>query len=97
MLNPNATIVFMELYNPLPPENQFYPLADQLLPNWNLKIYETANQYSVSIVVETTKVINGENLQNLSPDGVHPNSTGYMALSEQMIYQFKHQYRKQPV
>ncbi|MFC0274913.1 GDSL-type esterase/lipase family protein [Metabacillus herbersteinensis] len=97
MLNSNATIVFLELYNPLSPDDQVYPLADKLLPNWNLKIYEVANQYSSSIVVETTKVINRENLQNLSPDSVHPNSVGYMAISKQIIYQFKHQYRKKAV
>ncbi|NRD77895.1 hypothetical protein HPT25_10925 [Bacillus sp. BRMEA1] len=96
-LNPNATIVFLELYNPLSPDNHVYQLADQLLPKWNLKIYEVADQFPLSIVVETTKVINGEKRQNLSPDGVHPNSAGYTAISEQMIYQFKHQYRKQSV
>jgi lysophospholipase L1-like esterase len=96
-LNPNATIVFLELYNPLSPNDQVYQLADQLLPKWNVKIYEVANQYPLSMVVETTKVINGEQRQNLAPDGVHPNSSGYTAISEQMIYQFKHQYRKQSV
>lgn len=94
-LNPSATIVLLELYNPLPPENPFYSLADQLLPNWNLKIYEIAKNHSSSIVIETTKVINGENLQNLASDGVHPNSTGYAAISEQMILQFKSQYKKE--
>lgn len=97
MLNSNATIVFLELYNPLSLDDEVYPLADKLLPNWNLNIYEVANQYSSSIVVETTKVINGENLQNLSSDGVHPNSEGYTEISKQMIYQFKHQYRKDAV
>lgn len=93
-LNPNTTIVFLELYNPLPPSNQMYKLADQLLPKWNLKIYEVANLYASSLVVETTKVINGEKQQNLSSDGVHPNSAGYTAISEQMLYQFKHENRK---
>ncbi|MCH6266843.1 GDSL-type esterase/lipase family protein [Neobacillus citreus] len=92
-VNPGATIVFLELYNPLSPSDKLYPLADQLLPKWNLKLYETANQYSPSLVIETTKVINGERPENLSPDGVHPNSNGYSAISELMIYQFKHQYR----
>ncbi|MBS4211267.1 MULTISPECIES: GDSL-type esterase/lipase family protein [Neobacillus] len=92
-VNPDATIVFLELYNPLSPSDKLYPLADQLLPKWNLKLYETANQYSPSLVIETTKVINGERPENLSPDGVHPNSNGYSAISELMIYQFKHQYR----
>lgn len=96
-LNPKATIVFLELYNPLSPSDQYYSVADKLLPKWNLNIYETANRYSSSIVVETTKVINGEKLNNISPDGVHPNSAGYTAISEQMIYQFKHQFRKESV
>lgn len=96
-LNPKATIVYLELYNPLTPTNEFYPLADKLLPNWNLNIYEVANQYPTSVVVETTKVINGKNLNNLSADGVHPNSAGYSAISDQMIYQLRHQYRKNSI
>jgi lysophospholipase L1-like esterase len=96
-LNPKATIVFLELYNPLPPSDQIYSLADKLLPNWNLQIYKVAARYPSSIVVETTNVINGEKPKNLSPDGVHPNSAGYTAISKQMIYQFKHQYRKEVV
>jgi len=93
-LNPNATVVLLELYNPLSPDNQMYALADKLLPKWNVHIYETSNRLPSSIVIETTKVINGEHLQNLSVDGVHPNLAGYTAISEQMMYQFKHQYRK---
>ncbi|WP_342430774.1 GDSL-type esterase/lipase family protein [Neobacillus sp. FSL H8-0543] len=97
MLNANATIVFLELYNPFSLTDQVYPLADKLLPKWNLLVYEIANNYSSTLVVETTKVINGENLNNLSQDGVHPNSEGYMAISEQLIFQLTHQYRKEDV
>jgi len=68
-----------------------------MLPKWNLNIYKVAHKAPGSIVVETTKVINGDHLQNLSPDGVHPNFAGYSAISEQMIYQFKHQLRKTSV
>ncbi|HYK74010.1 MAG TPA: GDSL-type esterase/lipase family protein [Pseudoneobacillus sp.] len=96
-VNPNATLVFLELYNPLSTSEKLYSIAEKLLPNWNLKIYEVANQYASSVVVETTKVINGDHLQNLSPDGVHPNSSGYLAISDQIIYQLKKQYRKKAV
>lgn len=96
-INPKATIIFMELYNPLPSDHPFYSLADKLLPSWNLKIYQIARQNLPSLVVQTTKVINGGKLENLSSDGIHPNSAGYTAISEQMIYQFKHQYRKEAV
>ena len=93
-LNPKATIVLLELYNPLPPDNQLYPMADKMLPKWNLNIYMVASGLQSSLVVETTKVINGKHLQNLSPDGVHPNHAGYSAISEQMISQFAHEFRK---
>lgn len=93
-VNPDATIVFLELYNPLKPSDQVYPIADQLLPNWNLEIYKIAEQYPSSLVVETTKVMNGKKTEYLSADGVHPNSAGYTAISKLMIYQFEHQYRK---
>ncbi|KZR58831.1 GDSL-type esterase/lipase family protein [Pseudobacillus badius] len=87
--NPSATIVFLEMYNPLKQNHNLYKVADQLLPKWNVKIYETARQYEHSIVLETTKVINSQHLQYLSSDGVHPNALGYEALSKQMLKQLK--------
>jgi lysophospholipase L1-like esterase len=96
-LNSDATIVLLELYNPLPADHQMYTLADQLLPKWNLKIYEVSQQIPASLVVETTKVINSQNPQNLSADGVHPNVSGYAAITEQMLHQFKREYRRQAV
>ncbi|MEK4029532.1 MULTISPECIES: GDSL-type esterase/lipase family protein [Bacillaceae] len=87
--NPSATIVFLEMYNPLNPDHELYKVADQLLPKWNVKIYEVARHYNHSIVLETTKVLNGHHLQYLSSDGVHPNSLGYEALSKQMLKQLK--------
>ncbi|KMY54232.1 hypothetical protein AC623_10045 [Bacillus sp. FJAT-27231] len=87
--NPSAAIVFLEMYNPLKPSHDLYKVADQLLPKWNVKIYEVAHKYNHSIVLETTKVINGHHLQYLAPDGVHPNALGYEALSKQMLEQLK--------
>ncbi|MBM7649187.1 lysophospholipase L1-like esterase [Bacillus ectoiniformans] len=88
-LNPNATIVLLELYNPLKQKNELYTLANQLLPKWNVNIYEVAEKLDMAIVVETTKVINSEHLQYLSSDGVHPNAMGYEAISKQILNQLK--------
>lgn len=96
-LNPTATIVFLELYNPMPADHQFYSLADKLLPKWNIKIYEVAKETPSSVVVQTTNVINSDNLQHLSTDGVHPNPTGYTAISQQMLEQFQTQYKPEAV
>ncbi|WP_157796211.1 GDSL-type esterase/lipase family protein [Bacillus xiapuensis] len=87
--NQEATIIFLEMYNPLKQSHELYSVADQLLPKWNVKIYELANSLEYTLVMETTKVINSSQLQYLSPDGVHPNSLGYKALSQQMIEQLK--------
>jgi lysophospholipase L1-like esterase len=96
-LNPSATIVFLELYNPMPADHQFYSLADKLLPKWNINIYEVAKETPSSVVVQTTNVINSENLQHLSSDGVHPNHLGYTAISQQMLEQFQTQYKPEAV
>ena len=96
-LNPKAIVVLLELYNPLEPGSELYSLADQLLPKWNVKVYEAASRFSSSIVIETTKVINGKHLQYLSEDGVHPNALGYDAISKQMLQQFQNQSVGKPV
>ncbi|RSD25575.1 GDSL-type esterase/lipase family protein [Mesobacillus subterraneus] len=96
-LNPSATIVLLELYNPMPADHQFYSLADKLLPKWNLKIYEVAKATPSSIVVQTTNVINSNNLHYLSPDGVHPNPIGNTAISAQMLEQFQQQHKADAV
>jgi lysophospholipase L1-like esterase len=96
-LNPSATVVFLELYNPMPSDHQFYSLADKLLPKWNIKIYEVAKDTPSSVVVQTTKVINSDNLENLASDGVHPSASGYSAISEQMLNQLSTQYREDAV
>lgn len=95
-LNPTATIIFLELYNPMPADHQFYSLADKLLPKWNLLIYEAAKETTSSIVVQTTNVINSDNLEFLSSDGVHPNLSGNTAISAQMLEHFK-QYKADAV
>lgn len=87
--NPQATVVFLELYNPLNPEASYYSVADKLLPKWNVNIYRTAEKIPTAIVVETSHVINGDNLGNLSPDGVHPNSSGYKAIAMEIIDHFR--------
>ncbi|WP_203362549.1 GDSL-type esterase/lipase family protein [Bacillus sp. REN10] len=87
--NEEATIVFLEMYNPLEQNHEFYAVADQLLPKWNVKIYELANSLDYSLVMQTTKVINSQHQQYLSADGVHPNSLGYAALSKQMLKQLR--------
>ncbi|MBM4762686.1 GDSL-type esterase/lipase family protein [Bacillus sp. B15-48] len=96
-INPNVTIVLLELYNPLPAEHQLARVAESLLSKWNIKIYEIAKETPSSLVVQTTKVINSKNQQNLSQDGVHPNPAGYAAITKQLLKQFSKEFRRQAV
>lgn len=96
-INPHATIVLLELYNPLPVDHKFTELAESLLPKWNIKIYEVAKDLPSTLVIQTTKVINSKNQQNVADDGVHPNSAGYVAITEQMLRQFSKEFRREAI
>ncbi len=84
-LNPEATVLLLELYNPLDQKADLYTVADKFLPKWNVKLYQLAEELDYAVVVDTTAVINGEQPQNLSYDGVHPSGLGYSAIAEQML------------
>ncbi|WP_071459634.1 SGNH/GDSL hydrolase family protein [Bacillus massilinigeriensis] len=87
-LNPQVTIVLLELYNPLPIDHTFYSLSDKLLPKWNLRLYQFAQNFNHSVVVQTTKVINSSHPDHLSVDRVHPSQDGHIAISQQALEQF---------
>lgn len=88
-LNPKATVLLLELYNPLDREFELYTLADRFLPKWNVQLYELASKLDYAVVVDTTEVINSEQPQNLSDDGIHPSELGYHAIAEQMLNQLE--------
>jgi lysophospholipase L1-like esterase len=87
-INPNAPIFLLELYNPLNPDDALYKIADSLLPQWNVALYQTAAKYKPLVVVETTHVLNGKHRERLAPDGVHPSVSGYQAITNQFMKQF---------
>ncbi|MCI2253356.1 GDSL-type esterase/lipase family protein [Domibacillus sp. PGB-M46] len=92
-LNPEATVLLLELYNPLDKEFELYSMADRLLPRWNLQFYELAAKHDYAVVVDTTEVINSETPQNVSDDGIHPNEFGYHAIADQMLFQLQQEVR----
>ncbi|WP_050181671.1 SGNH/GDSL hydrolase family protein [Domibacillus robiginosus] len=92
-LNPEATVLLLELYNPFHKEFEFYTMADRFLPRWNLQFYELAAKYDYAVVVDTTEVINSETPQNVSDDGVHPSKLGYHAIADQMLVQLQQEVR----
>ncbi|WP_046179795.1 GDSL-type esterase/lipase family protein [Domibacillus tundrae] len=92
-LNPDATVLLLELYNPLEKEFELYTLADRFLPRWNVQFYELAAEHDYAVVVDTAEVINSEMPQNLSDDGIHPSELGYHAIADQMLNQLQRETR----
>lgn len=83
--NPNATIVLLDLYNPVNPNSNLYSSANQLLPQWNVIFYQLADKDDHIAVIETTNAIKGGNEGYISSDGVHPTPKGYEAISKQVM------------
>ncbi|WP_046175269.1 SGNH/GDSL hydrolase family protein [Domibacillus indicus] len=92
-LNPEATVLLLELYNPLDKDFELYTLASRFLPRWNVQFYEMASNYDNAVVVDTTEVINSEKPQNLSDDGIHPSALGYHAIANQMLNELQQKTR----
>ncbi|OXS78332.1 SGNH/GDSL hydrolase family protein [Domibacillus enclensis] len=92
-LNPEATVLLLELYNPLDKDFELYSLADRFLPRWNVQFYELAASHDYAVVVDTTDVINSESPENVSEDGIHPSELGYHAIADQMLSQLQRQTR----
>ena len=93
MFNPEATVLLLELYNPLDKDFELYSLADRFLPRWNVQFYELAASHDYAVVVDTTDVINSELPENVSEDGIHPSELGYHAIADQMLSQLQRQTR----
>jgi lysophospholipase L1-like esterase len=92
--NPDASIVLLELYSPVEPEDKFYSMSNQLLPQWNVVLYKLMDQYDSLMVVETSNVIDGQNGELVSKDGFHPSPEGYEAINEQIMTQMDNEVKE---
>lgn len=93
-INPDATILLLELYNPLDPGFELHAAADQFLPKWNVKLYQQVSHLDYAVVISTTKVINSDKPQNVASDGIHPSARGHRAIAKQMMTELETTRRK---
>jgi lysophospholipase L1-like esterase len=72
-LNPNALIVFNNLYNPVKTDRDYYRVADILVRMWNGVLSDSNH-----IFVDTFSLSSADNIWS---DEVHPNDLGYTELA----------------
>lgn len=82
-INPDAKVVVLELYNPLPTEHKFSSIAGKLLDSWNGSIYDVVEKKENIAVAKIADVIN--QADTITSDGVHPNENGYQAISKEVF------------
>lgn len=79
-INPNATIVYMGMYNP------FYELKDLKegsleVQKWNQQAYSIIYQYPNMMMVPTFDLFEKSSGRYLSSDHFHPNNEGYAQIA----------------
>ncbi|MDN4524364.1 GDSL-type esterase/lipase family protein [Fictibacillus fluitans] len=83
--NPDAILVYNELYNAVDSEEKFFPATKKLLNDWNLIAYETTADHKPSIVIPSSEVLKPENRKEWIYDAIHPNDEGHKMIAKQMI------------
>lgn len=80
--NPKATIVFLGLYNPY--EKADTPDDVRLLNTWNYNSQQLVEADGKAIFIPTHDLVKYNLGKYIAPDGMHPNSVGYQALSNRI-------------
>ena len=78
--SPNSLIVFPGLYNPQEGKTPF--LYTMLLNLWNNSTSKLISKYGNTIFINTQDIFQSNIKSYISSDGLHPNSAGYNAISQ---------------
>ncbi|WP_088227470.1 GDSL-type esterase/lipase family protein [Desulfosporosinus sp. FKB] len=80
--NPNAYIVFLGLYNPY--EKTTTEEEVSLWQEWNYNTEQLIESNPKAICIPSDDLMKFNLGKYLAPDGLHPNSAGYLALSDRI-------------
>ena len=81
--NPNATIVFLGIYNPFAGlENE--KITSGLVNEWNNALFDITTHFPKVMVVPTYDLFQIHNKQYLSSDNFHPNDNGYQRIADRI-------------
>lgn len=81
--NPEALIVFVGLYNPYGTENSYE--NTRLLNTWNYSTQQLIEEDILALFIPTYDIFKLNLKRYISPDGLHPNSAGYQAVSNRIV------------
>lgn len=87
-LNGDAPILVTSLYNPVLPDQSYYPVSNRLLKNWNIGMKKAAYQYRLTHVVDVSDRLQAGKGNWLS-DEIHPNDRGYKRMAEGILEEIR--------
>lgn len=82
--NPRAPILITSLYNPVEPEEPYFPIVQKLLKQWNAGMKEVVRTYPDASVVDVDRRL-PPNDRNWLADEIHPNDWGYQLMAKGML------------
>lgn len=83
-INPRAPILITSLYNPVEPEEPYFPLVRKLLNQWNEGMREVVHTYPAATVIDVDRRLL-PNERNWLADEIHPNDWGYQLMAKDML------------
>ncbi|WP_223069418.1 GDSL-type esterase/lipase family protein [Paenibacillus caui] len=84
-INPDATLVYIGLYNPFSDLQEMRSIGNTAAARWNMLALETFNPYRNALVVPTYDLFAGNVSKYLSGDHFHPNGEGYQQIAERIV------------
>ena len=82
--NPRAPILITSLYNPVEPEEPYFPIVQKLLKQWNAGMKEVVRTYPDASVIDVDRRL-PPNDRNWLADEIHPNDWGYQLMAKGML------------
>lgn len=84
-INPQATLVYVSLYNPFSDLKEIRELGDDAVMRWNEMALKALAPYNGTLVVPTYDLFTHNSARYLSSDHFHPNGDGYEAIAARIV------------
>lgn len=84
-INPEATIVYVGLYNPFLDIREMKSLGNYAVYRWNQVAVQTMDEFENMIVIPTFDLFVANAPRYLSNDHFHPSGEGYQVIAERIV------------
>ena len=82
--NSRAPILITSLYNPVGPEEPYFPIVSKLLDQWNEGMKEVVGAFPAAAVIDVDRRLIPDD-RNWLADEIHPNDWGYQLMAEGLL------------